>query len=187
MCRRRRRRHHRRRSRHSVPPFSLPLGDRRSSFEPITQPRSSYHNQPCRLSNLGSAKLCSEHNVAKSCPAALRCAQPAFLFFFFNTHKSKERSVCVCVWRRRQTEGWREGRIVFTHLHTCLWGSSTNLGEDGCVGGSVTILGNMVSKTRQAFISCWKPSVILSHTFSLRLSASCPEVEPHPLINNNRH
>lgn len=133
--------------------FSLPLGNRRSSFEPITQPRSSYHNQPCRLSNLGSAKLGS--SLFLSCCAAL---SPPSSLSFFNAHKSKEGGWGV----RRQTEGGggegeggegRGGRIVCTHLHTCLWGSSTNLGEDGCVGGAVSVLGNTVSETHRAFVS----------------------------------
>lgn len=47
--------------------------------------------------------------------------------------------------RRRGRGGGRaggggRGGIVCTHLHTCLWGSSTNLGGGGCVGGSVSVV-----------------------------------------------
>lgn len=77
---------------------------------------SSYHNQPSRVSNLGSAKLRSVYNVAFV--SVLLC------YFNVGAREGSQRRT-----RKKEAERGRggEGGIDCTHLHTCLRGYSTNL------------------------------------------------------------
>ena len=128
---------------------------------------SSYHNQPSRVSNLGSAKLCSVYTMWLFVSVLLGF----FFSFFFSRRrceggKSKEKET-----DRARERGW-EREIVCTHLHTCLWGYSTNL-KIRQVCGRVSILGTQWT-THKGFVSSYLLPIPFHGTAHSLHSGPCP-------------
>lgn len=84
---------------------------------------SSYHDQPSWVSNLGSAKLCSVHNVAFV--SALPC-------FCFRLHVCARRGS----WKEKTVTEEREPQKGMS-MHICKLFSGDILPQDKSVGGSV--------------------------------------------------
>lgn len=76
---------------------------------------SSYHNQPSRVSNLGSAKLCSVYNVAFV--SVLLCA-----FFFLFPVQERRKGKSKEKWERkteRESRRGKEGQRKGLSAHIC--------------------------------------------------------------------